>query len=133
MSNIQYGNIDAGFPVAGKDNNSQGFRDNFSYIKAGLQVAATEITALEASTVRKDRDNDLNNVVLSNATVNRLFPTVMITEGGINSDPGINLRADGGAYYKYTINSNLWITLGGWPKDAENNNLLGKFRLELVS
>ena len=29
-SNIVPGNIDGTFPVAGKDNSSQGFRDNFS-------------------------------------------------------------------------------------------------------
>ena len=46
-SQIQYANIDATFPIAGQDNNSQGFRDNFTYIKDGLSIASTEITTLQ--------------------------------------------------------------------------------------
>lgn len=133
MSNISYGSIDATFPVAGQDNNSQGFRDNFNYIKAGLQVAAAEITTLETSTVRTSQDNDVNGVRVYNAITNRLFPEVRATEGLITSDPGINVQAEGWEYHKYTIGADLWITFGGWPKDSEDTGVLGKIRLELVS
>jgi hypothetical protein len=133
MSNIAYGSIDATYPVAGQDNNSQGFRDNFSYIKAGLQVAAAEITALEETTVKTDKDNDLNGARLSNATVNRLFSEVRVTEGMITGDPGINVQGEGWEYHRYTIGDSLWITFGGWPKDVDDNPLLGKVRIELVS
>ena len=50
-SNINTSNIDATFPVQGKDNPSQGFRDNFSYINIALDTAASEITALQANPV----------------------------------------------------------------------------------
>lgn len=42
--------IDATFPVAGVDNDTEGFRTNFNYIKIGLSTAATEITALQNAT-----------------------------------------------------------------------------------
>lgn len=45
--------IDDLYPVAGQDNNSQGFRDNFSYIKNGLIDAGESITNLENITDRK--------------------------------------------------------------------------------
>ena len=51
MSDINYGIINTGFPVAGQDNDSQGFRDNFTAISAGLAVAKTEITQLQTNTV----------------------------------------------------------------------------------
>ena len=35
-SNINTSSIDETYPVAGQDNNSQGFRDNFTNIKIGL-------------------------------------------------------------------------------------------------
>ena len=35
------------FPVAGQDNDSQGFRDNFTTIKTGLQTAQSEISTLQ--------------------------------------------------------------------------------------
>lgn len=133
MSNIAYGSIDAAYPVAGQDNNSQGFRDNFSYIKAGLQVAASEITALETTSVKTDKDNDLNRSRVYNAVTNRLFPEVRVTQGLITSDPGINVQAEGWEYQKYTVGASLWITFGNWPKDADDNGILGRIRLELVS
>ena len=39
-------NIDVTFPVPGVDNDTQGFRDNFSAIKNALDTAYTEISAL---------------------------------------------------------------------------------------
>lgn len=48
-SSISVANIDATYPVAGQDNDSQGFRDNFSQIKTQLTTASTEITSLQAN------------------------------------------------------------------------------------
>jgi len=57
-SAINIDNISGTFPVAGQDNNSQGFRDNFTNIKAGLNVAKSEITTLQNTTAKLDDDND---------------------------------------------------------------------------
>ena len=43
MSTIDDTSIDQTFPVAGQDNNSQGFRDNFSTIKNNFTVTKTHI------------------------------------------------------------------------------------------
>ena len=61
MSDIISVDIDEAFPVAGQDNDSQGFRDNFSIIKNSLATARAEVTSLEELTAKKDRDNDFNN------------------------------------------------------------------------
>ena len=53
-------NIDATFPVAGQDNDSQGFRDNFSQIKTQLTTAGTEITALQTNSAVTNADTDFN-------------------------------------------------------------------------
>ena len=42
-SNINPNNIDGSYPVAGQDNNSQGFRDNFTNTATNFQYAADEI------------------------------------------------------------------------------------------
>ena len=42
-------NIDISFPLPGQDNDSQGFRTNFTSIKNALQVASVEITDLQLS------------------------------------------------------------------------------------
>lgn len=52
--------INVGFPIAGVDNDSQGFRTNFSKIQSALNVASTEITALQL-TVANPADLILNS------------------------------------------------------------------------
>ena len=49
-SNINTGIIDITYPIAGQDNDSQGFRDNFTNINSNFEVAKTEIEALQDST-----------------------------------------------------------------------------------
>lgn len=41
-------NIDVAYPIAGQDNDTAGFRNNFININNSLNVAATEITDLQA-------------------------------------------------------------------------------------
>jgi len=52
-SNINPNNIDGSYPVAGQDNNSQGFRDNFTNIKVNFQYAEEEINDLETNSILK--------------------------------------------------------------------------------
>ena len=52
MSSINSTDIDAEYPVAGQDNDSQGFRDNFTTIKNSLATAKSEITTLESTTAK---------------------------------------------------------------------------------
>ena len=42
-STIISATIDGTYPVAGQDNDSQGFRDNFTIIKTGLATATSEM------------------------------------------------------------------------------------------
>lgn len=68
-SNIsQYSiNIDEAFPVAGVDNESQGFRDNFDLIKTALTVANSEITGLQDTTAKINSANAFSGNQISNA------------------------------------------------------------------
>ena len=66
-SSINPNNIDGTYPVAGQDNNSQGFRDNFTNIKVNFQYAEQEITDLENNVLLKAAltgstlDNNMND------------------------------------------------------------------------
>jgi hypothetical protein len=63
-SNINFAAINENFPVAGQDNDTQVFRDNFDTIKTNFSEAKTEITDLQDNAARTDEDNDfLYNVV----------------------------------------------------------------------
>jgi hypothetical protein len=61
---INFAAINENFPVAGQDNDTQVFRDNFSTIRDNFSAAKTEITDLQDNAARTDQDNDfLYNVV----------------------------------------------------------------------
>jgi len=50
MTSLIYpNNIDITYPVAGQDNDTQGFRTNFQNIQSNFYTAASEITALQAN------------------------------------------------------------------------------------
>lgn len=69
-SNINPTNIDGNYPVAGQDNDSQGFRDNFTNIKNNLQFAKSELDDLQGKVLLKNPltggtlSNDMNYSVL---------------------------------------------------------------------
>jgi hypothetical protein len=61
---INFAAINENFPVAGQDNDTQVFRDNFDTIKTNFSTAKTEITDLQDNVARTDGDNDfLYNIV----------------------------------------------------------------------
>jgi hypothetical protein len=77
MSTLNYAAIDDTFPVAGQDNNSQGFRGNFAAIRTALAQAESDITTLETNTAKKNATNDFNANTLTNATYNKFYGAVM--------------------------------------------------------
>lgn len=71
-SNINPNNIDGTYPVAGQDNNSQGFRDNFTNTKTNFEYAADEITDLQNNVILKSAlaGTSLNNNMLGSLIYN---------------------------------------------------------------
>ena len=80
-SNINPNNIDGSYPVAGQDNNSQGFRDNFTNIKVNFQYAEEEINDLEANAILKAAltggtlDNNMSNNTIYAVNLNDVSTT----------------------------------------------------------
>lgn len=83
MSNINVSGLDTTYPVAGRDNDSQGFRDNYAVIKQALEVAKSEITELETTSLRFNGDNTLAGSISGGEYRNSLLNTV--TERGLTS------------------------------------------------
>ena len=69
-SNINPNNINGNYPVAGQDNDSQGFRDNFTNISNNFSFAATEITDLQ------NRMTNVQSTVATNGNVTALYANV---------------------------------------------------------
>jgi hypothetical protein len=104
--------IDAAFPVAGQDNNSQGFRDNFQVTKTGLAQAATEITELQLNTAKLNVDNDFAGSIIQNAVTRKLYGAVAT----ILQAATANLDVSTGDYHRITLSdANITLTLTNWP------------------
>ena len=89
-SAINYTDIDELYPVAGQDNDSQGFRDNFEIIKTALSIAKSELTDLQSNSVltasldtNEIVNNNLNNSTINNgkySNFNPLFQSETVTQ-----------------------------------------------------
>ena len=106
-SNINPNDIDGAYPVAGQDNNSQGFRDNFTNTSTNFQYAADEITDLQNNAVLKSAlvgttlNNDMQGSVLSNAQLQDMSQTV-VSLGTVSGTTTINYAL--GSYQTLTTN-----------------------------
>lgn len=129
MSTIVYETIDATYPVAGQDNNSQGFRDNFGLIKNALNVAKTEIGNLENNTAKLNDDNDFNGVILANAEIRRLSGTATVMSGVQNGAFGYwEIDTRDADYFYCTVTGNVTLRISNWPVDNLARNI--KIRID---
>jgi hypothetical protein len=133
-SSINYTAIDEDYPVPGQDNNSQGFRDNFSAIKNGLQFAKTEIEELQNKAVLKEAvgetelDNDFLGNTILNAITNRVDGSVYAaTPAGSETI----ITPAQGDYQKITFINSHTLKFNGWSGTAEDPRF-AKIRLELL-
>ena len=106
-SNINPNNIDGAYPVAGQDNNSQGFRDNFTNTSTNFQYAADEITDLQNNVILKSAlvgttlNNNMQGSVLSNAQLQQMSETV-VALGTVSGTVTVNYAL--GSYQTLTTN-----------------------------
>jgi hypothetical protein len=117
-SNINPNNIDGAYPVAGQDNNSQGFRDNFTNTATNFQFAADEITDLQAKAVLKSAlvgttlNNDMGGSILSNAQLQDMSATVLPL-GTVSGTTTINYAL--GSVQTLTTNGAVSLAFTNFP------------------
>jgi hypothetical protein len=112
-SAINPNNIDGTYPVAGQDNNSQGFRDNFTNIKTNFQFAEDEITDLQTNAVVKNANNNLNGSELSNAVLNDMGYTLLPL--GATPGPSFTVNYALGTYQTVTLNTSATFGFSNFP------------------
>lgn len=116
MSNIIIETLDAAYPVAGVDNDTQGFRDNFQILKDALRVAKAEIQALEDSAARLNVENNFNGTTLVDANIKMGTETYYPAGVAVNTSFNISflnghyqsLTLDTGSQTSFTINFQDW-------------------------
>lgn len=117
-SQINTGSINVNFPVAGTNNLSQGFRNNWSGLVTNLNNAGTEISDLQNKAILKAAltgttlDNDMAGAQISNALTLGFRATTFDLGSNLSSTVVINLTS-GDVQYG-TITNDCQLQFGQW-------------------
>lgn len=129
-SSINPNNIDGTYPIAGQDNDSQGFRDNFTNIKNNLTFAKTELEDLQSKVIVTSQleggsaieaQNNLNNTLLVGAQLKKTTQT--INDLGQLSGT-VDVSWADGSYQILETTGSVNLTFSGWPTSGFYSSLI---------
>ena len=131
MSNINPNNINGAYPVAGVDNDSQGFRDNFTNIVTNFTYAQSELNDLQSKSILKSAlsgttlNNNMAGTLISGALIQD-FRETEFDNGPISTN--VILDHTRGHVQKVTTNGTITIGFSNFPTAGT----VGRIRLKLV-
>jgi hypothetical protein len=135
-SNINPYNIDGTFPVAGQDNPSQGFRDNFTNIKNNFLFAQTEIDDLQGKvlvTAALNGQNILNDMAGTKITRPQLsaWTQTLYDLGAVATSATLDFNEAN--FQKLTTASSINLDFVNWPTSVGTGALgYGLMRVWIV-
>jgi len=111
-------NIDGTFPVAGQDNSSQGFRDNFTNTKNNFTFARNEISDLQSKAILTAAldGSTLNNDMAGTQLIRpqlKAWTQALVDLGSISGTATVNFTV--GNFQKITAAGAVTLALSGWP------------------
>jgi hypothetical protein len=112
--------INVNYPIPGQDNDSQGFRTNFSNIQSSLTVAGDEISRLQVNAVNLNDTNDFGNNVVKKASFQACNQVVYEVSTSTISAGNILIDYNNGNYQKIELDTTATytITLQNYPTDT---------------
>lgn len=130
MSNINPQNIDGTYPIAGQDNNSQGFRDNFTNTVNNFTFAAAELTDLQNNALLKaplgsvgQSGTPTNNMNYAYLTAPQLIQTVETINnlGTITNGGNVTVDWTTGHYQTVSLAGSATLAFAStWPGSVTN-------------
>ena len=123
-SNIVPGNIDGNFPVAGQDNSSQGFRDNFGATKTNFTNAKTEIEDLQDNKASTNATSNFAGNVLQKPQLKDYSETVY-PHGNVSGTTTVSHI--NGNYQTATTTGAITLSLTNFP----SSGTLGRIILDI--
>ena len=117
-SQINPNDIDGAYPVAGQDNDSQGFRTNFTNTQTNFQYAADEITDLQNKVLLKSAltGTTLNNNANGQLLYNFQSQQVSGTRNALGTTAGsVSLNWALGSYQTLTTSGSVTLGFTNFP------------------
>jgi|TARA_B110000495_G_C22968122_1_gene567940 hypothetical protein len=127
-SNINDTAVNSDYPIAGVDNDSQGFRDNFSTIKTNFVAAKAEIETLQTTTAKLNVANNFLGNTVSGANLENVTETAYVASTTVNTSQNINV--DSGGYQEFKAGADITLTLSNWSSVTAK---AGKIRVHVQS
>jgi hypothetical protein len=121
-------NINVLYPVPGVDNDTQGFRDNFASIKNALQSAAQELTQLDLTAVKLDKENDYNYSGSIFRGVLKATGVAGTTNDRLATDTSVSFQL--GGFHKIAVDGSVNISVSNWPT---LENIYSTVRFEILN
>ena len=127
MSNINTSRINELFPIAGQNNDSQGFRDNFSNIKVALGNAKLEINSLQNRSVvlgpigNETVTNDFNYTLATRPQLKS--PSYTFKDLGLKQGT-VGVVYTDGSVQKITVVNNIELDFTGFPPTGQYGSLI---------
>jgi len=120
-SNINPYNIDGTFPVAGQDNSSQGFRDNFTNIKNNFIFTQSEINDLQGKVILSGALNGqtVNNDMAGTQLIRpqlKAWTEALVDHNVISTNVVLDFNAAN--FHKITTGSSVTISFDNWPASS---------------
>jgi len=130
-SQINPADIDGTYPIAGQDNDSQGFRDNFTNTQNNFTHAENELSDLQGKVVLKSAlsgdtlDNDFADALVKGARISD-FSEVVTDKGSVAGPVEFN-HLDG-HFQTVTTTGALTLAFDNWPVSGN----LGRIRVQIT-
>lgn len=134
-ASVYYNRIDVNYPSAGRDNDSQGFRDNFNNIKLSLKSTDELVSTLKLGMVTTATTNDfgfnkLKRVNFQDCSVNIYDDTTNVRS------QSVAVNYSNGSYQKFKVAGGTTVfNVINWPYKSglnTNENLCGSIIISIT-
>jgi hypothetical protein len=129
-SSINPNTIDTAYPVAGQDNSTQGFRDNFAAIKQNFEYAEEEITSLQNVVAVVDSDNGFGDNLIYAARVKDIA-AVKVTYPSATG--ALNLSFAEASYFSLVTAGSVNLTFSDWPSAPSSSVGVIRVRIQITN
>ena len=116
--------IDQTYPIAGQDNDSQGFRDNFNNIKDSLSLASADVKELQSKAVLKSAigtndnvTNDMGGSSITNGKFSEFYASSYTPVSAVTTGQYVDLA--NGSFQSFVMGADIDFTFRGWPTTGQ--------------
>lgn len=114
--------INQDYPVRGKDNDSQGFRDNFTNITQALREVNTDLEQLKSVAVQADQTSTFFGNTIEDANFQNCS-TELWDNGTLSGQITVDFKL--GSYQKLTLESGVNnVSIINWPDEGKSGHLI---------